>query len=55
MHPERGKLMSSTRKHYSISFSLPNEVIEALNEKVGGTKGARSAWATEIFRKHLGI
>ena len=43
------------RKHFSISFSLPNEVIEALNDKVGNTKGARSEYAAQVLAKALGV
>ena len=45
----------SGRKHYSISFSLPSQVIEALNEKVGNTKGARSEFAAQVLAKALGV
>ena len=43
------------RKHYSISFSLPSEVIEALNAKVGNEKGARSEYASRVLAKALGM
>ncbi len=54
--PEAGKpLTSISRKHYSISFSLPSEVIEALNAKVGNTKGERSLFASQVLAKALGM
>jgi hypothetical protein len=54
--PVQGKeLKPTSRKHYSISFSLSTEIIEALNEKVGGTKGARSEFASRVLAKALGI
>ena len=43
------------RKHYSISFSLPTDVIEALNEKCGNTKGARSEYASQVLARALGL
>ena len=54
--PEAGKALTPiTRKHYSVSFSLPSEVIEALNEKCGNTKGARSEYASQVLAKALGL
>jgi hypothetical protein len=44
-----------SRKHYSVSFSLPSEVIEALNAKCGNTKGERSLFASQVLAKALGM
>lgn len=54
--PQEGKALTPIgRKHYSISFSLPSDVIEALNAKVGNTKGARSEFAATVLAKALGM
>jgi hypothetical protein len=55
-HHQEGKTFTPIgRKHYSISFSLPSDVIEALNAKVGNTKGARSEFASQVLAKALGM
>jgi hypothetical protein len=51
---EQGKAFTQ-RDNIVVSFCLDDEILSAINKRVGNSKGKRSQFAREVFRQALNL